>query len=296
MIIILDESGRLGNKLNLFAHFIAFSLKHDIPIAFPGFTPYKHLFESTRNNSFCRIPCPSSHVDIKTAWTMKLLLYLDLLQKYTRMAPCTTNIFACSKREYFDLSLFKSTQLFGSHSFTFAHGYFFRYFDGVQKYGAKIRQILAPIQEYRELAEGCLASAHKNADIIIGIHIRHGDYASWQQGQHFFTITQYWKIMQSLQDLFEPQRVSYIVSSDAEWTSNDFPGLNVIFADREPIVALHSLSLCDYLVGPKSSFNRWASFYGNVPLYTIQDPKSVITRTDFRVNYLDDLAAILDQP
>ena len=38
-----------------------------------------------------------------------------------------------------------------------------------------------------------------------------------------------------------------------------------------PVENLYSLSKCDFLVGPPSSYIGWSAFYANKPLLTIED-------------------------
>lgn len=47
----------------------------------------------------------------------------------------------------------------------------------------------------------------------------------------------------------------------------------------------HSLmSMCDYLIGPPSTFTSWSSFIGNVPTYHIKDKYKKIELSDFILN------------
>ena len=48
---------------------------------------------------------------------------------------------------------------------------------------------------------------------------------------------------------------------------------------------LITLSQCDYLIGPPSTFNIWASFYGEVPTYHIEDSEFEFELNDFRILY-----------
>lgn len=293
MIIITDHSGRLGNKLHLFAHFIAFSIEHDVPIMFPGFAPYRHLFTITRNNVLCQVPPPTEEIGALSAFAVPPILSFARLPIVPRLVPLTSHIYAYTKNTYCDLSRIDMSQSVRRRRFSFVHGYFFRHYAAVQQHATRIREILSPLPEYRETARGFVSTIRDGADALIGVHIRHGDYVNWQEGRHFFALEQYLSIMRSLEDLFKTKRLAYVIASDATWTVDDFPGLNVAIADHEPIVAMQILSLCDYMIGPKSSFNRWASFFGNVPLYTIRDPEAEISRSSFEVNFLDDLTAIL---
>ncbi len=293
MIIVTDKSGRLGNKLHLFAHFIAFSLEHDVPIMFTGFAQYGHLFTITAHDALCRVPRPDAEPAVLTVTLAQLVVCFARLPVIPRLIPGTTHMYAYAKADYRDLSLVDISSSLLHRRLTFAHGYFFRHYDAVRKHADEIRRILSPNHVYQELADNFVAPIRTGTDILIGVHIRHGDYEQWQGGSHYFAGDQYAAIMSSLQYLFSPKRVAFVVCSDAEWRVEDFPNLNVSISNHEAIVDMQVLSRCDYLIGAKSSFNRWASFYGNVPLYVIRDPNEKIAKSSFRVNFLDDLVAIL---
>ena len=44
------------------------------------------------------------------------------------------------------------------------------------------------------------------------------------------------------------------------------------------------MSMCDYLIGPPSTFTSWASFIGNVPTYHIKNKYKKIELSDFVLN------------
>ncbi|MCW3058345.1 MAG: hypothetical protein JWQ02_166, partial [Capsulimonas sp.] len=46
---------------------------------------------------------------------------------------------------------------------------------------------------------------------------------------------------------------------------------------------MYSLSECDYILGPPSTFTAWASFYGQKPLYKILEPEAAVSLDDFYV-------------
>ena len=55
---------------------------------------------------------------------------------------------------------------------------------------------------------------------------------------------------------------------------------------KEPsgdILDLHTLSLCDRIVGPWSTYSRWASFIGEVPLCFIEERNQDFTDESFSV-------------
>ena len=69
-----------------------------------------------------------------------------------------------------------------------------------------------------------------------------------------------------------------------------------------PVENLYSLSKCDFLVGPPSSYIGWSAFYGNKPLLTIEDydnfmqkniKKRIKSNFMLRVFFLKKLLSVL---
>ena len=107
------------------------------------------------------------------------------------------------------------------------------------------------------------------ADMVVGIHIRRGDYATWNDGRFFYSLEEYHEFMLRIQQLYSRKRVAFFISSNEDFSLNLFEGCICRRFGKEPsgaILDLYTLSLCDRIIGPFSSYSRWASFIGEVPL------------------------------
>lgn len=63
-----------------------------------------------------------------------------------------------------------------------------------------------------------------------------------------------------------------------------FPNLSTAFhtgEDASVITDLYTLSLCDYIIGPFSTFFRWASFIGEKPICYLEDKNQTFTLASF---------------
>ena len=72
-----------------------------------------------------------------------------------------------------------------------------------------------------------------------------------------------------VQDLYKERRISFFISSNESFSLDIFEGCQCLRFEKEPsgdILDLYTLSLCDRIIGPFSSYSRWASFIGEVPL------------------------------
>ena len=75
--------------------------------------------------------------------------------------------------------------------------------------------------------------------------------------------------MLRIQQLYSRKRVAFFISSNEGFSLNLFEGCICRRFGKEPsgaILDLYTLSLCDRIIGPFSSYSRWASFIGEVPL------------------------------
>ena len=127
----------------------------------------------------------------------------------------------------------------------------------------------------------------RDADIVVGVHIRHGDYRAWQGGKYFFPAARYAGWMQELAAQFPDRKVAFFVCSDEPRTAGEFPGLSVGLGAGSPVGDLYALARCDYIFGPLSTFSQWASFYGNKPLFLLNDANARLERAKFRISCLE---------
>ena len=137
----------------------------------------------------------------------------------------------------------------------------------------EIQQIYRPKQEITDKAEELLMDMRRNADIVIGVHIRRGDYATWNDGRFFYSLEEYHQIMLRLRAFYKDKRVSFFISSNETFSLDIFSGCECRRFESESSAAvldLYTLSICDRIIGPFSSYSRWASFIGEVPLCFIE--------------------------
>jgi hypothetical protein len=125
----------------------------------------------------------------------------------------------------------------------------------------------------------------KSPGLIIGVHIRRGDYISWFNGKYYYQDSDYIKIMKEILQVAFPEAY-FVICSDENIEHANFTDLGnkVEFSGLNFIQDLILLSECDMIIGPPSTFNAYASFIGEKPLYTIKDPQKKIYKNDFIVN------------
>lgn len=137
----------------------------------------------------------------------------------------------------------------------------------------QLQHIFRPKDEITAKAENLIKELRRNSDIIVGVHIRRGDYATWNDGKFFYSLEQYHQFMLRIKESHKDKRVAFFISSNEDFSTDIFKDCTCMRFGKEPsgaILDLYTLSICDLIIGPFSSYSRWASFIGEVPLCFIE--------------------------
>lgn len=148
----------------------------------------------------------------------------------------------------------------------------------------QLRQIFRPSDSIVERAEAMIIFLKQQSDLVVGVHIRRGDYATWNDGRFFYELEEYHQFMLRVQQLYHDRKVSFFISSNESFSLDIFEGCLCQRFGKEPsgaILDLHTLSLCDRIIGPFSSYSRWASFIGEVPLCFLETKEQQFTEESF---------------
>ncbi len=67
----------------------------------------------------------------------------------------------------------------------FAQGWLFRDRKNLRRHADAIRAYFAPLDSFNRRVEALIAKAGERCDVLIGVHIRHGDYKAFYGRQIF---------------------------------------------------------------------------------------------------------------
>lgn len=154
----------------------------------------------------------------------------------------------------------------------------------LQKTMPQLKQLFRPKDEIMQKAERMVANLKEECECVVGVHIRRGDYATWNDGRFFYELEDYHQFMLRLKQLYKDKRVGFFISSNEYFSLDDFEDCNCKRFDKEPsgaIIDLYTLSKCDLIIGPFSSYSRWASFIGEVPLCFLETKDQQFTEDSF---------------
>jgi hypothetical protein len=102
-------------------------------------------------------------------------------------------------------------------------------------------------------------------------------------GKHFYSPDVYVSLMKEIENFFSGKTINFLLCSDTTLDKNLFRGFSFTFGTGDIVEDLYSLARCDYIVGTKSTYARWASVYGNVPMYEIHSSEKIPSLHDFKV-------------
>jgi len=155
--------------------------------------------------------------------------------------------------------------------FVLVKGWKFRAQAALSKYREKIIQVFKPTPMINEEVRRSVSAARIGIDLLVGVHVRQGDYATWQGGRYYFNIAEYKQWMRKVAAMNPSRRVGFLVCSngDVEFFLNP-NGIKVASGPGSAVADLYALAACDQLIGPPSTFTLWASYYGGVPLHMLE--------------------------
>ena len=190
----------------------------------------------------------------------------DILQNY--LLPPVLRLFKSWLPVYDDVLVANESAItlvggwgFRRHELTAKHRGFLSAFYKIRK----------PIPAFCRELFSLLAEARAHGKVIIGVHVRRGDYRQFEGGRYWFADDIY-------ADWIKAAREHYRVHCNREIfvivCSNDKrqPACGQDLTSASPWhVDLRIFQACDLLIGPPSTFTAWASYSASVPCIHIQD-------------------------
>jgi len=146
----------------------------------------------------------------------------------------------------------------------------------------KIHFLFRPHLSVIQKCEKIMSELKEKKKIVVGVHIRRGDYAQYMNGIYYFGNATYVHYMKQIQKEIGKE-VCFFISSTEEITLNDPDLFCYQIPQATNMEDLYSLSLCNYILGPPSTFSMWASFYGKTPLRIVSRKDESISLNEFKL-------------
>jgi hypothetical protein len=300
LLVVGFRTGRMGNRLVLFANVIGFAAEHGYRVVNVAFHSYAHLFVNTRRDIYCRYPVARrrSLFDVIPG-VAPAIRKTRIFYQFIRRASEWNDRFPILGKSVFTLREIPGQTIFldtpevqsrmADAKVVFVHGWRIRAPESVRRHADLIREYFRPIAEYEQAARQAVERLRQKADVVVGVHIRLGDNWKWKGGQCYFPVSRYVTWMHELAEQFPGHKVAFLVCSDEPRHEQEFPGLAVGFGPDSPVGDLYALAQCDCIFGPISTYSQWASFYGNKPLLNLYLSDDRVERGKFSVSYLEEI-------
>jgi len=277
LIICASKHSNLANKLILAARFFVWGKRHSIKVCNPSFTPHAKYYANWASQSGTRKIILELILRVHRNAPIYLAQFFHHLATLLAKSGLNNRFFAAV-----DIGWQTTCNLEDPHFEELANTTFFLFLTGwnfiqeidYEKYRNEIEKRFEPIPNHTERAKALIKKA-KGEDpcrIIIGLHVRQGDYKSFQDGKYYFNTEQYVRAIRTILAGFKDQTTCVVVCSNEKQSPEDFSGFDCIISEEEAGCDLVTLSLCDYILGPPSTFSHWASFIGKVPRAELTDP------------------------
>lgn len=279
----------------LFGNIIATAIEQNAGVINTAFSEFADYFVGTQNDVFCRYPNKTTPHFLNSPKIRNL--FQDLTKKVALSAKegILSKILRSSilyietgwdstvdePGGEIKLDETLSDQSIQDKSIFFFDGPLFTNHPGMYKHKAQIKAYFQPVREVQNTVEKFTAHLHDNVDILVGVHMRLGDYASFSEGRFMFTPAQYSVKMHQVRALFPGKKVRFCITSNEKQDSNNFSEFDHILGTGDPLEDLYSLAKCDYIIGPPSTYSAWAAYYGSKFICHFESIEKTIQLSDF---------------
>jgi len=280
MIIINDAEGQLCNRLWAYSSFISFAKKHNIKIVISYFNEYIEYFEdlsSTADVYFIK----QNNISSKVIFFMyekilKILFKINSLFSLNKFCIHIDN--KKWKTENWSLSELKM-----KNNIFFLGAWNHKKDDkAIIQYKTTIVNLFQPKKIYTEKVNALFSKLRLEYELIVGIHIRRGDYKEYRDGIYFYDNQTYNNFMTAIQKIHSGKKICFFISSNETIDYSFFSDKHITsISDALLIEDLYGLSKCDYILGPPSTYSMWASYINDIPLRIIHSKNDVIQEDDF---------------
>ena len=286
MVIINYKGGQLGNRMLLFAHFMANSLEYGYTLYNPEFNEYIPFFKGTVGNTLTEKRITVSRFGNRRLDRMFSLLirgWTDITWRFFVNTPGYRlyRIFRSHDRKHTIFNLNQPAFIQDAQNKkAIVQGWQFRDTQHIEKYHAQISAYFTPTGFYLNEVSKVLGKALTRGDFPVGVHIRRGDYARFEGGRYFFTDEVYAQKMKEVDTLCrrEGKKCIFILCSNDNVDTDQFGlTLPILFEKRHFITDMYILAACKLILGPPSTFSIWASYYGRAPLIQITDKNAPVS-------------------
>ena len=267
LVIVKKDYGQLGNRLHTHTNVLAWCIKNNLSFLNLSFRDYTKAFPESINVS--AKSNLHSYILIKLIYKCSIfynfLNRLCLSNKNLEKISSFVHIIDCQNEEILnEQTLDQHLDQKRSSILLLIRAWDIRCPEAIYANVSKLKVILSPTDLIIKKV-AVIKKSLSQYDFIIGVHVRRGDYETWLNGKYFFSWKQYSNWVIELESLLieKGKKPAFIICSDEKIPSSSFSNKSTICSQSDALTDLFTLSSCNIIIGPPSSFSSWASFYGD---------------------------------
>lgn len=273
-IIVSCNYGRLGNRLHTHANILAWCIRHNYNLSNLSFRSYSNLFETKEHHS------SDSYFQTKNIlfYLMKFKFFRNFIERVIlskkwmrRLSFLLYHI----EKDNFSLLEERELKLIKTNKIIIINAWDIRCQTSLKLVRENVREILRPASCYLNTAKNFVFNLKKHYDCLVGIHARRGDYRTYLNGKYYYSWKKYKNWILELKTILKDsgsRKIGFVLCSDEKPPKSILKAESIHYEGGQHFITdLHILTLCDYNIGPPSSFGTWVSWYGKVPRLVIEE-------------------------
>jgi hypothetical protein len=287
-LFIQRDYGQLGNRLHTHANALAWCIENNVNLINLSFKRYSPLFSSNKGRTVETFISRKSKLSNLLRYE-RLWKFVERVSRSDKWVHRLTKMVIKEKNDDEFLAEAELDQSFKPETKALlVRAWDLQFPDSLKKNQDRVREILTPNQQDTDSANEIISQLREKFDCIVGVHARRGDYKEYLGGIHFHSWHSYRNWIIQTKNLMEGNgkgKVGFLLCSDGNPYHSALNDLPVSFGKKKAVMTdLHSLSLCDYNIGPPSSFGTWLSWYGKVPRLVLQEGLQIQSESQFVIS------------
>lgn len=287
LLIVYCDYGRLGNRLHTHANALAWCIENNYNLINLSFSEYANLFKSSPMHN-------SGNLYQNENFIFKLLssrLFRNFLRRLLlsdkwleRLAWIINQIIPTNNEILIEADLCRQIN---RNKINLIKCWDLNCRNCIDIQQHNVRDYLTPNNKFVASTEKTINNLRLKYSCLVGVHARRGDYATYLDGKHYYSWESYLDWSNQIKQVLEKsgkQNIGIVICSDEVPPSTVSKNKDVYFnSSNEVMIDIHLLSLCEYNLGPPSSFGTWISWFGKVPRLVVYNNTEVTSLKQFEV-------------
>lgn len=278
LVVLNDGSGQMCNKLLMQANVLASAMTRGYKVKYYNMQKFDGF--KLRHEKL------DDYVTIVQGNPGKLYTAVRAIHKgLSKLSIYSKKFVMVSGSHQFEGDKLLSSNYLTKHT-SYLYGWPFYDLESLRTSGDVIRKYLAPSNDIEAYINNTLDEIDAENSIVIGMHLRRGDYKNWRNGLYYYSDEQYKMVLEKIIPTINTEkRIIVLFFSNESLDVNYFSSRTYEAKLMQGNAAqdFHLMAKCNVLIGPPSSFSGLASFLGKVPRYMIEDCKAPISKDNLLV-------------